>query len=329
MKQVMKLAIPMLWLAGISAVDAKPIALVLHGGAGVIERSTLSTEKEAAIRKDLEAALTAGYQKLKDGGTSLDAVTLSITMLEDSPHFNAGKGAVFNAAGSHELDAAIMDGFKGRAGAIAGVSTVRNPILLARAVMEQSPHVMLVGAGAEAFADGLDLKRVEPSYFDTQERLQQLEKMQRAEESGAAAAYAPVRYFGTVGAVALDQNGSLAAATSTGGMTNKRFGRVGDSPIIGAGTFADRRCGVSATGHGEFFIRSVVAHEICARARYTGRSVGKAAQEVVRELKAIGGEGGVIALDAKGRVTMPFNTPGMYRAAVDSNGKITIAIFGS
>jgi L-asparaginase / beta-aspartyl-peptidase len=321
--------IPLLFLAvtGV-ATGAAPIALAIHGGAGTIERAALGKDKEKAIRDDLRTALERGYQVLKDGGSSIDAVSTAIVVLEDSPHFNAGRGAVFNADGINELDAAIMDGPGHRAGAIAGVQRVRNPIQLARAVMEHSPHVMMVGAGAERFATEQGVTLVDPSWFYTEERWQQLEKAREQEKAGGGGTAPNLRYFGTVGAVALDNQGRLAAGTSTGGMTNKRFGRVGDSPLIGAGTYADAGCAVSATGHGEFFIREVVAHDICARARYAGLTVGQAARTVIdKELPARGGTGGVIALDAKGRISQPFNTPGMYRAAIDAKGKVTIAIY--
>lgn len=315
-------------LAGSSAFAGAPLAIAIHGGAGVIERASMPAAKEKAIREDLEQALMAGYQKLKDGSNSLDAVVVSVLMLENSPHFNAGKGAVFNSEGEHELDAAIMDGRRQRAGAVAGVKRIKNPILLAQAIMERSAHVMMAGEGAEQFAAELGLEWVDTRYFDTPDRREQWEKAKRDELRGGASSFSPTRYFGTVGAVALDRNGAIAAATSTGGMTNKRYGRIGDSPIIGAGTYADAHCAVSATGHGEFFIRSVVAYDVCARARYLRVSVSRAATDVVRkELKALGGEGGVIALDARGKVSMPFNTPGMYRASIDASGRITIAIY--
>lgn len=319
------------WL-GLSAsaptTAAAPIAIALHGGAGTIERSALSEDREREIRQALEAALQAGYQSLKDGGSSVDAVTLAVIALEDAPYFNAGRGAVFNAEGVNELDAAIMDGTGHRAGAIAGVHRVRNPILLARAVMEHSPHVLMIGAGAERYATEQQLELVDPSYFYTEERWQQLQQAKRNDAATKQASLPPSSYYGTVGAVAIDRQGRLAAATSTGGMTNKRFGRVGDAPLIGAGTYADARCAVSATGHGEYFIREVVAHDICARARYGQATVASAARQVImRDLLARGGTGGVITVDHKGNVSMPFNTPGMYRASVDSDGKITIAIF--
>lgn len=306
----------------------RPIALVIHGGAGTMNRAELKPEQEAAIRAALDAALDAGHGVLSGGGSALDAVTASVATLEDSPWFNAGKGAVFNAEGVNELDASIMDGAGQRAGAIAGVHRVRNPIRLARAVMERSPHVMLIGEGAETFAKetgGIEL--VDPSYFRTEHRWKQLQDARRREQAGIDAPTAGA-YFGTVGAVALDSEGRIAAATSTGGMTNKRWGRVGDSPILGAGTWADARCGVSGTGWGEFFIRLAVAHDICARVAYGGLSLKVAAEEVVmRRVPAAGGDGGIIALDAQGNIVMQFNTTGMYRGAVYPDGTRRVSIF--
>ena len=306
----------------------RPIALVIHGGAGTMSRAQLTAEQEADIRSTLEQALEAGHAVLAGGGTALDAVTASLVLMEDSPLFNAGRGAVFNAQGINELDASIMDGNGQRAGAIAGVHRVKNPIRLARAVMEKSPHVMLVGEGAEAFAKevgGIDL--VDPAWFRTEHRWKQLEEA-RQRDTAALEDPSPGQYFGTVGAVALDRAGHIAAATSTGGMTNKRWGRVGDSPIIGAGTWADARCGVSATGWGEFFIRLAVAHDICARVAYGGLSLPVAASQVVMKgVPAAGGDGGVIALDADGTIVMTFNTAGMYRAAVHPDGRRQVAIF--
>ena len=306
-------------------------ALVIHGGAGAIERSTLSTEDERAIRADLDHALDAGNAVLSKGGAALDAVEAAILVLEDSPRFNAGKGAVFNAAGHHELDAAIMEGHTRRAGAVAGVSTVRNPIKLARAVMEHSKHVMLASAGAEQFADTRpEITRVPNTWFDTDVRRRQLDKAQAAEKAAALTGVPamPGGYFGTVGAVALDAHGHIAAATSTGGMTNKRFGRIGDSPIIGAGTWADERCGVSGTGWGELYIRFAVAHDICARVAYRGDTLAAAAEEVVdQRVPAAGGDGGAIALDANGNIAMPFNTSGMYRGWIRTDGTRGTAIF--
>jgi beta-aspartyl-peptidase (threonine type) len=314
-------------LAG-PAQAAAPIAIAIHGGAGTIERSKLDEATEKAIRADLAAALDAGHAILAEGGTAQAAVIAAVTRLEDSPHFNAGKGAVFTSDGRNELDASIMLGSGQRAGAVAGLTRVKNPILLAEAVMQRSPHVMMIGAGAEAFAKEIGIEFVEPGYFRTEGRWQQY--LDWKAKQGQPRAQAPKdRYFGTVGAVALDRKGDLAAATSTGGMTGKRYGRVGDAPIIGAGTWADEGCAVSATGWGEFFIRLAVAHDICARVRYGKAGIGEASEEVVmRQVPALGGDGGVIALDAKGRVSLPFNTKGMYRGAIDGQGRRTIAIYG-
>ena len=310
---------------------AKPIALVLHGGAGVIERKDLSAEAERGIRDALEHARDAGESVLRGRGSALDAVQASVVALEESPHFNAGMGSVFDAEGKHELDASIMDGATLRAGAVAGVTDVRNPVLLARKVMEASPHVMLIGAGASRFADGFDdIERVANAWFDTPHRLQQLRDEQARERAAAEdeAKNLRGRYFGTVGAVALDATGNLAAATSTGGMTNKRWGRVGDSPVIGAGTYADARCGVSATGWGEFFLRLAVAHDICARVAYRGDALRQAADDVIlRALPALGGDGGAIAIDREGNIAMPFNTSGMYRAWLKPDGSRGVAVF--
>ena len=309
----------------------RPVALVIHGGAGVIERSALSANDEAAVRADLERALDAGQAVLKAGGTALDAVQAAIVVLEDSPRFNAGKGAVFDADGGHQLDASIMEGHTQRAGAVAGVTTVRHPVLLARAVMEHSPHVMLAGEGAERFADTRsDIERVPNTWFDTERRREQLEAARRRASAAAAGdAVPPQQYFGTVGAVALDRHGHIAAATSTGGMTNKRWNRIGDSPVIGAGTWADARCGVSGTGWGEFYIRAAVAHDICARVAYRGDGQAEAAEAGVYGIvPAVGGVGGAIARDAEGNIAMPFNTPGMYRAWLRPDGSRGTAIFG-
>jgi L-asparaginase / beta-aspartyl-peptidase len=260
------------------------------------------------------------------GGNSLDAVAAAVAVLEDAPQFNAGRGAVFTADGTNELDASIMEGHTRRAGAVAGLRRVRHPVVLARAVMERSPHVMLVGEGAEAFAKSVDIELVDPEYFRTEHRWQQLQRIKAAEK--AQAALPGAAYFGTVGAVARDRHGHLAAATSTGGMTNKRWGRVGDSPILGAGTWADTGCAVSATGWGEYFIRLAVAHDICARVAYRGDSVAVAAQQVIMtDVPALGGDGGVIAIDADGNLALPFNTSGMYRAWIRRDGSRATAIF--
>ena len=309
-----------------SAATAATPMLVIHGGAGVI-RADLTPAKEKLVRADLEAALKAGYGVLKNGGTSLDAVSKAIVVLEDSPRFNAGKGAVFTHDGRNELDSSIMDGATLRAGAVAGVHHIKNPVLLARAVMEKSPHVFMVGEGAEAFARSVGFEMVDPAYFRTDERWKQLQDVLKSEAKGQKAALGRMIHYGTVGAVALDQAGHLAAATSTGGMTNKRYGRVGDSPIIGAGTYANAKCAVSATGWGEYYIRAVAAHDICARHEYAGKSIEQAAKEVVIDLiPRLGGDGGVIALDAQGNFTTPFNTDGMYRGWVDKDGKVHVAI---
>jgi L-asparaginase / beta-aspartyl-peptidase len=306
----------------------KKFALVIHGGAGVVSRDSIPEADVKLMQVDLNKALDAGYAVLSEGGNALDAITASIVVLEDSPWFNAGKGAVFNSDGGHELDASVMEGHTRRAGAVAGVTTVKNPILLARSVMEKSPHVMLAGEGAEKFADTLkDIDRVDPKYFDTEKRLQQL-KDAKAKEAAQAMHTVQGTYFGTVGAVALDQNGHIAAGTSTGGMSNKKFSRVGDSPIIGAGTFATDLCGVSGTGWGEFYIRAVVAHDICARMEYRGDSLALAAEDVINKIvPAMGGDGGAIALDKDGNIAMPFNTGGMSRGWINPDGTRGTAIF--
>ncbi len=304
-----------------------PVAIAIHGGAGTIERGRLSDEQEASIRSALTAAARAGHQVLAEGGSSLDAVTVAVRLLEDAPEFNAGRGAVLTFDGTVELDASIMDGASLAAGAVAGMTGVRHPIEAARRVMSESPHVMLVGSGADAFARAQGLEFKDPDWFITEFRLQQLRAVQARQQS---ATQLSEDWFSTVGAVALDAEGNLAAATSTGGMTNKRWGRVGDSPIIGAGTYADNRsCAVSATGHGEYFIRHAVAHEICARVRLTGVTLADAADAVVNQvLREAGGDGGVIAVDPAGNISMPFNTPGMYRASIDVDGHLRVAIYG-
>lgn len=302
-----------------------PYAIAIHGGAGTISRDNLSAEKEASIRADLNAALDAAQAVLQGGGAALDAAQAAVSLLEDSPNFNAGKGAVFNADGVNELDASIMDGATRKAGAIAGVHRIKNPILLARAVMDKSAHVMLIGAGAESFATSVGFELIDPGYFHTEFRWQQL---QAAKQAQAAKQELPQAYFSTVGAVVLDQHGHLAAATSTGGMTNKRWGRVGDSPIIGAGTWADDRCAVSATGWGEFYIRLGVAQDICARLRYRGDSLKTAADQVIlQDIPAAGGDGGAIAIDRDGNIALPFNTAGMYRAWLSTDGERGVEIF--
>src|ERR1700728_348611 len=300
--------------------------LAIHGGAGTLPRAEMRGERELQYRSGLAAALDAGYAVLQGRGTSLDAVTRAVTVLEDNPLFNAGLGSVFTHDGGNELDAAIMDGRSLKAGAVCGVTHIRNPIELARTVMEQSEYVMLSGAGAEEFALSRGFTLVPNAYFHTPERWRQLERI-RGGEAGLSAL--TISHVGTVGAVALDGNGRLAAATSTGGMTGKRYNRIGDSPIIGAGTYADdRSCAVSATGHGEVFIRAAVAHDVCARMRFGGRSVGEAARQVIfGELAALGGEGGVIAIDARGEIAMEFNSEGMFRASKKPGEETQIAIY--
>ena len=276
-------------------------AIAIHGGAGTITRENMTAEKELAYRFKLAEALNTGYTILKNGGTSLDAVEVTIRVMEDSELFNAGKGAVFTNAGTNELDASIMDGSNLMAGAVAGVKTVKNPISAARKVMEETWHVMLSGDGADKFAQEQNLEVVDPIYFYTQRRWDSLKKTQ-------------AKKHGTVGCVALDKHGNLAAGTSTGGLTNKQWGRVGDSPIIGAGTYANNQtCAVSGTGQGEYFIRGNVAYDISAMMEYENTTVGEAARQVIGKLSERGGEGGVIAMDSNGIISMPFNTAGMYR----------------
>lgn len=302
--------------------------IVVHGGAGTIRRESMDAETERAYRAKLAEALEAGWAVLDRGDPALDAVEAAIRILEDSPLFNAGKGAVFTHEGRNELDASIMDGATRGAGAVAGVSHVRNPISLARLVMTDSPHVLLAREGAEEFAleKGVDL--VPSAYFFTERRWESLERVRERERTTGSAPVSPDAKFGTVGAVALDRSGNLAAGTSTGGMTNKRWGRIGDSPIIGAATWADESCAISSTGHGEYFIRWAVAHDVCARARYRGVPVSEAAAEVVtRVLVDAGGDGGVIALDAEGNVAAPFNTSGMYRGVRRAGAEPEIAIY--
>ena len=295
--------------------------LVIHGGAGTILKENLSPEKEEAYLNKLNEALLAGETILKTGGSSIDAITEAILIMENSPLFNAGKGAVFSEEGIVEMDASIMDGRSTEAGAVAGVHTIKNPILAARAVMENSKHVLLTGDGADSFASKQGLEIVDSSYFFTEDRWKSYKKAKAENE---------IKKYGTVGAVALDSYGNLAAGTSTGGMTYKMKGRVGDSPIIGAGTYADNgTCAVSATGHGEFFIRNVVAYDISALMKYKELPLKEATDYVILDkLKNIGGSGGIIAVDHEGNYTMTFNTPGMYRGVVTSSGLIDVKIFG-
>jgi beta-aspartyl-peptidase (threonine type) len=314
-----------------------PPVLVIHGGAG-ITRAELSAEKEAAARKVLEEALRKGHKVLTDGGTSMDAVTTAIVVLEDSPLFNAGRGSVLTSAGAVEMDASVMDGATRAAGTAASIQGVKNPILLARRIMEDGRHVTLSGRGAEDFAREAKLAFEPAEYFITPERTAQLQKWrakQREKKSEASAEPPDAReeapfLIGTVGAVALDKKGHLAAGTSTGGRTGKLPGRVGDSPVIGAGTYAeDGVVAVSCTGHGEFFMRMVVAHDVAARMKYQSATVAAAAEEIIqKEMPKLGGTGGLIAVDAKGNIAMPFNTEGMFRASLGADGTVQIAIFG-
>lgn len=300
--------------------------IAIHGGAGTLPRADMTAEAERNYRAGLKQAVDAGHAVLQGGGSSIEAVTRAVVLLEDDPLFNAGRGAVFALDGRNELDAAIMEGRTLQAGAVCGLTRIRNPVELARTVMEKSEHVMLAGTGAEEFAAAQGFDFVPQSYFHTPERWRQLERMRGGDVDFRALT---ISHVGTVGAVALDRSGGLAAATSTGGMTGKRFQRVGDSPIIGAGTYADdRSCAVSATGHGEVFIRAAVAHDICARMRFGGRSIAAAVREVVlEELPRMGGEGGVIAIDAHGEIAMEFNSEGMFRAGRKEGEEARIAIY--
>ncbi|SMF66730.1 beta-aspartyl-peptidase (threonine type) [Allosphingosinicella indica] len=301
-----------------------PWKLVIHGGAGVIERERISKEQDSDIRAALTRALDAGSKVLAGGGEAIDAVEAAVKVLEDDPHFNAGKGAVYTYEGKNELDAAIMRGDTRAAGAVAGINGTRNPIEAARAVMEKSPHVMLIGEGANIFSREQGLTQVTPDYYETPERKRQLEELKANKLSW----FDVDMKYGTVGAVALDAKGHVAAATSTGGVTGKRWGRVGDAPIIGAGTYADdRACAVSATGAGEYFIRAGVAHEICARMRLKGESAKAAADAVIADVGQLGGTGGVIVVSPKGETIYSFNTPGMYRGMASADGK-SVGIYG-
>ncbi|MHB1896631.1 MAG: isoaspartyl peptidase/L-asparaginase family protein [Metallibacterium sp.] len=297
--------------------------LLIHGGAGAIPE-VLNDEEARAIRAALTDALSVGYALLEDGKPALDAVVAAVSVLEDAPWFNAGHGAVYTHDGRHELDAAVMDGATLRAGSVAGLRHVRNPVQLARAVMEHSPHVMLAGAGAEDFAREVGVASVEPGYFDTPARYQQWRDYLRTAQVHATAS--STNYFGTVGAVALDACGQLAAATSTGGMTGKRWGRIGDTPVIGAGTYANARAAVSCTGWGEFYLRTCAAHSICARIAAGETPDAAASAVIMQQIPALGGSGGAIALAADGRFALPFNTAGMYRGSMDAAGAARIAI---
>ena len=317
----------------------KKYVMVIHGGAGTILKKNMSPEKEAAYIAALTKALNAGYAEIKAGKSSLDAVEATIHVLENDPHFNAGKGAVFTHDGRNELDAAIMDGKTLMAGSVAGVTTIKNPISAARAVMEKSEHVMMVGAGADQFAKEVGLEIVNPKYFWTKERWDGLQQAIKEDSTKAVLDHGSKKSelfgiknhdykFGTVGCVALDQAGNLAAGTSTGGMTNKKYGRVGDAPIIGAGTYCNNEtAGISCTGWGEFYIRNVVAKTISDLMEYKGLSVAEASKIALDKVGKMGGDGGLIALDKKGNVAMPFNTEGMYRGAITADGKIEVSIY--
>ena len=305
--------------------------LLVHGGAGTIERAAMTEEREAAYRRDLEAALSAGHEILSGGGVALDAVEAAVRAMEDSPLFNAGRGAVFTHDGEIELDASIMDGRDARAGAVAAVRGVKNPITAARRVMERSPHVLLIGDGAAAFAREKGVEFAPVDYFETEFRRRQLEKARGDDVVGLDHSIdVDEGSKGTVGAVALDEHGHLAAATSTGGMTNKRYGRVGDSAVIGAGTWADARCAVSSTGHGEIFLRVAAARDVAARVEYAGNDLESAAAATVARLAALGGDdvGGLIAVGVDGRFTLPFQSKGMYRGWIDEAGRPEVRIYG-
>ncbi|KEY19413.1 isoaspartyl peptidase/L-asparaginase family protein [Kaistella antarctica] len=314
----------------------KNYVLVIHGGAGTILKSNMTDEKEIAYKAKLTEALKAGYAEIQKGNTSIDAVAASIMIMEDSPLFNAGKGAVFTAEGKNELDASIMYGKDKSAGAIAGVHTIRNPIKTAIAVMQKSEHVMLSGLGAEQFAKDQNLEIVDPKYFWTKERWEGLQKLKQKEQSTSTKkvsqntlpnSYEIDQKFGTVGAVALDKSGNITAGTSTGGMTNKKYGRIGDAPIIGAGTYANSQVGISATGWGEYFIRATAARTIAAKMEFQNKDIKTATQETIDEIEKMGGDGGLIALDKDGNIAMPFNTAGMYRGAITEAGEIMIEIY--
>lgn len=310
----------------------------IHGGAGTILKNSMTPEVEQAYRAKLNEALLAGFEILKNNGSSLDAVESAIRIMEDSPLFNAGKGAVYTSEGTIELDASIMDGKTLKAGAVAAVKHLKNPISVARLVMEQSPNVLMVGDGAEAFAKQKGVELVSADYFKTERRWQELQKAKEKEKQQAEplkkssrnleSEYPDVASLGTVGAVALDKHGNLAAGTSTGGKTNKKFGRVGDSPIIGAGTYANNHtCAVSGTGDGEYFIRGVVAYDVSALMEYKGMTLNAASSMVIEKVGRLGGSGGIIAIDHGGNIAMPFNTEGMYRGYVGESGKVVVEIY--
>ncbi len=335
------LLISMLFFSNLNAqtydMRDKKYVLVIHGGAGTILPGRMTPDQERDYREALKESLLAGFEVLKGNGSSVDAVVAAINVMEDSPLFNAARGAVFTHEGKNEMDASIMNGADRAAGAVAGVTTVKNPINAARAIMEKSEHVMLSGRGAEEFAGLAGLEIVPPEYFKTESRWKALQRILKEdstrtlldhdESSAFKTGKGNDDKFGTVGAVALDHRGSLAAGTSTGGMTNKKFGRIGDSPIIGAGTYANQQVGVSSTGWGEFYIRSVAAYDVAALMEYKGLQLEEAARTVIEKIGKMGGDGGIIALDAQGRVAMPFNTAGMYRGTITEDGEIDIQFY--
>jgi beta-aspartyl-peptidase (threonine type) len=346
--RVVPILVLSLFFAAPLMAQQSPVAIVIHGGAGTIKKENLSDAQEAAYREKLREAVRAGHMVLNDGGDSLDAVTRAINILEDSPLFNAGKGAVFTNAGENELDASIMRGDTLNAGAVTGVKHVRNPILLARKVMEESRHVLLSGSGAEEFGRAQGIDMVEQGYFRTEHRWEQLQEAKEKDSYGldpreegedeadasgdkeaAAGNGSDDSFFSTVGAVAIDRNGKIAAGTSTGGQTNKRYGRIGDSPIIGAGTYANNETGgFSGTGNGEFFLRQLATHDVHALMAYQGLSMEEAMNRVVEKLLDMGAGAGLIGLDKEGNIKAVFNTEGMYRAWVDKSGDTTVRIYG-
>ena len=338
MRKVIGLAFIFLAMTANAQKPKDKVVLVIHGGAGTILKENMSPEKEKAYRLALQEALQNGYKVIKNGGESEDAVIEAIKVMENSPLFNAGKGAVFTHEGKNEMDASIMKGKTMQAGAVAGVTTIKNPILAAKAVMNNSDHVMMAGKGAEEFAVKQGLEIVDPSYFRTEDRWNSLQKVlekdkekMELDHDAKTQAYVPFNFvdekFGTVGAVALDAKGNITAGTSTGGMTNKRYGRVGDSPIIGAGTYANNEVGVSCTGWGEYFIKAIAAYDVAALMKYKQVSSQEAGKEVIKKIGEMGGDGGMIVLDKNGQASFPFNTAGMYRGSITQSGKIFIEIY--
>ena len=338
MKKIVGLILSVLTISVSAQSKQDKVVLVIHGGAGTILKKHMTAEKEKAYREALTESLTKGFEVIKKGGESEEAVIEAIKVMEDSPLFNAGKGAVFTHEGKNEMDASLMLGHTMQAGAVAGVTTIKNPITAAKTVLRNSAHVMMVGKGAEEFTQKQGLELVDPSYFKTEERWNSLQKViekdkdkMELDHDAKTQAYVPFNFvdekFGTVGAVALDQKGHIAAGTSTGGMTNKRFGRVGDSPIIGAGTYANSEVGISSTGWGEYFIKAVAAYDVAALMEYKKLSSKQAGDKVIKKIGQLGGDGGMIILDKNGQASFPFNTAGMYRGSITQSGKITIEIY--